>query len=160
MSFIEITAVLGNLGEFIGAIAVVVTLFYVGLQVKHSKEATEANTRSLEEGRKMALVDAYSARAFEASASFRMLADSPVAAISLKHHQSGLKSLTDEEKFRFRMVNMSNVYMLDASFCAYQQGLLPEFESTLEDNIRFLGPILRDFGVRIPRESFRPLESA
>ncbi|MFT7246669.1 MAG: hypothetical protein ACI82A_004048 [Candidatus Azotimanducaceae bacterium] len=50
---------------------------------------------------------------------------------------------------------MSNVYLLDASFFAYQQGLLPEFESTLEDNIRVFGPILRDLGVRIPRESFR-----
>jgi hypothetical protein len=44
MSFVEITAVLGNLGEFIEAIAVVVTLFYLALQVKHSKETTEANT--------------------------------------------------------------------------------------------------------------------
>jgi hypothetical protein len=93
MSFIEITAVLWNLGEFIGAIAVVVTLFYVVSQVKHSKEATEANIRSLEEGSKIALLDAYHARAVE--------------------------------KLRLRMVQMNNVYMLDASFFAYQQGLLP-----------------------------------
>jgi hypothetical protein len=72
MTFIEITTVLGNLGEFIGAIAVVVTLFYLALQVKHSKEATEANTRSLEEGRKIALVDAYHARAVETSANMRV----------------------------------------------------------------------------------------
>jgi hypothetical protein len=75
---------LRNLGEFIGAIAVVVTLFYVGLQVKHSKEATEANTRSLEEGSKIALVNAHHARAVESSAGLRMLADSPVAVIVVK----------------------------------------------------------------------------
>ncbi|MFT4826138.1 MAG: hypothetical protein ACI9J0_004081 [Cryomorphaceae bacterium] len=155
MTFIEITAVLGNLGEFIGAIAVVVTLFYLALQVKHSKEATEANTRSLDEGRKIALVDAYHARAVEMAENFRMLADSPLAAVSLKHHQSGVESLTTEEKFRLRTLHMNNVYILDASFFAYQQGLLPEFESTLEATVRFTGPIWRDLGVDIPRESFR-----
>jgi len=154
VSFIEITAVLGNLGEFVGAIAVVVTLFYVGLQVKHSKEATETNTRALEEGRKIALVDAYHARAVEMAASLRMIADSPVAAIGVKHYQSGLKSLTDEETLRFRMVQMNNVYILDASFFVYQQGLLPEF-TYLEDNIRNMGPIWPDLGAKIPRESFR-----
>ena len=38
---------LGNYGEFVGAIAVVVTLAYLAVQVKHGKEATEANTKSL-----------------------------------------------------------------------------------------------------------------
>ena len=38
---------LGNYGEFIGAIAVVFTLVYLAVQVRHSKEATEANTTSL-----------------------------------------------------------------------------------------------------------------
>jgi len=38
---------LGNYGEFLGAIAVVVTLIYLAIQVRHSKEATEANTKSL-----------------------------------------------------------------------------------------------------------------
>jgi hypothetical protein len=144
MSFIEITAVLGNLGEFIGAIAVVATLFYVGLQVKHSKEATEANTRALEEGRKIALVDAYHARAVESSATMRIMADSQLAAISVKHHQSALESLTTEEKYRLRFLTMGSVYALDASFFAYQQGLLPEFESTLEVNLKALAPAWRD----------------
>jgi hypothetical protein len=45
---------LGNYGEFIGAIAVVVTLFYLATQVRHSKDATEANTRSLEQSRELA----------------------------------------------------------------------------------------------------------
>ena len=34
---------LGNYGEFVGAIAVVATLFYLAVQVRHGKEATEAN---------------------------------------------------------------------------------------------------------------------
>ena len=49
---------LGNYGEFLGAIAVVATLFYLAVQVKHSKDATEANTRSLEQSRQFALNEA------------------------------------------------------------------------------------------------------
>jgi hypothetical protein len=155
MTFIEITAVLGNLGEFVGAIAVVVTLFYVGLQVKHSKEATEANTRSLEESRKIALANAYHARAVETSASFRMLTDSEIAAFCVKYRNAGVESLTEEERFRVDSLLLGDVYRLDASFYAFQQGLLPEFESTLETGVRNYGPMWRDFGVHIPRESFR-----
>ncbi len=39
---------LGNYGEFVGAIAVVITLVYLAIQVRHSRAATEANTRQLE----------------------------------------------------------------------------------------------------------------
>ena len=45
MTMLELSQVLGNWGEFIGAIAVVVTLVYLARQVKHSMAATEANTR-------------------------------------------------------------------------------------------------------------------
>ena len=38
---------LGNLGEFIAAIAVVVTLIYVAAQVKHGKAAFDANTEAI-----------------------------------------------------------------------------------------------------------------
>ncbi len=44
---------LGNYGEFVGAIAVVGTLVYLALQVRHSKEAMNANTRSLDESRRL-----------------------------------------------------------------------------------------------------------
>ena len=51
-----------SLGEFVGAIAVVATLVYLALQVRHSKEAMEANTRLLDEGRRLALAQAYENR--------------------------------------------------------------------------------------------------
>jgi hypothetical protein len=73
----------------------------------------------------------------------------------VKRHQSGVESLTVEEKFRLRLITMSTVYALDASFFAYQQGLLPEFESTLEVTLKSLAPAWRDLGVDIPRESFK-----
>ena len=47
MDHLTFAQLLGNYGEFVGAIAVVVTLGYLAVQVRHSREATEANTKSL-----------------------------------------------------------------------------------------------------------------
>ena len=54
MTGMEITEILGNLGDFIGAIAVFGTIVYLAIQVRHSKEATEANTRALTEQHRLA----------------------------------------------------------------------------------------------------------
>ncbi|MEJ2089416.1 MAG: hypothetical protein P8Y69_13285 [Gammaproteobacteria bacterium] len=54
----EMSQLLGNLGEFVGALAVVATLFYLAVQVRLSRQATEANSQSLEETRKLALARA------------------------------------------------------------------------------------------------------
>ena len=47
MDIVTTSQILGNVGEFIGAIAVVVTLAYLAVQVRHSKEATDTNTRTI-----------------------------------------------------------------------------------------------------------------
>ena len=52
MSLAETAQLLGNFGEFVGAIAVVVTLVYLAVPVRHSKEALGANTRSLDGSRR------------------------------------------------------------------------------------------------------------
>ncbi len=48
---------LGNYGEFLGAIAVFGTLAYLAVQVRQSKVALEANTRSIDESRLLARSD-------------------------------------------------------------------------------------------------------
>ena len=63
MDHVTFAQLLGNYGEFVGAIAVVATLFYLALQVRHSSEATEANTRATEESRRLAMAQTYQARA-------------------------------------------------------------------------------------------------
>ena len=72
----ETIQMLGSLGEFVGAIAVVATLVYLAIQVRHSKEAMEANTRSVDESRNLALAQTYQARAALAEQSIQLLADS------------------------------------------------------------------------------------
>lgn len=58
MELFAMAQLLGDIGEFVAAIAVVATLFYVAVQVRHSKDATNANTRSLEQSRQFALNEA------------------------------------------------------------------------------------------------------
>ena len=47
MDHSEIAQLLGSYGEFVGAIAVVATLIYLSIQVRHGREATVANNRLL-----------------------------------------------------------------------------------------------------------------
>ncbi len=45
MTVIELSQVLGNFGEFFGAIAVVATLIFLAVQVRHSWKAMDENSR-------------------------------------------------------------------------------------------------------------------
>jgi hypothetical protein len=47
MDFMSTAQLLGNFGEFVGAIAVVATLGYLAVQVRHSRASTDANTKQL-----------------------------------------------------------------------------------------------------------------
>ena len=57
MDLMSTAQILGNFGEFFGAIAVVVTLFYLALQVRYGRDATEANTRETRAGTTQAALD-------------------------------------------------------------------------------------------------------
>ena len=45
MTFTELSAILGNLGEFFGSIAVIVTLIYLAVQVRYSRDLLEENRK-------------------------------------------------------------------------------------------------------------------
>jgi len=44
MTFLELSTVLGNVGEFVGSIAVLATLVYLAVQVRHTKSALDENS--------------------------------------------------------------------------------------------------------------------
>ncbi len=50
----EITQILGNLGEFVGAIGVVATLIYLAIQVRHSAELLKINNAAIKENVRLA----------------------------------------------------------------------------------------------------------
>ena len=47
MDLMQTSQLLGNFGEFVGAIAVVATLLYLATQVRQGKLATQANTKAI-----------------------------------------------------------------------------------------------------------------
>ena len=106
MTLLEITAILGNVGEFIAAIAaiaVVVTLIYLSIQVKQSNEATEANTKAIGESRKLALTENFIRRSEMVERAFRDEALSEqISAIILKARKEGLSALDEHEHQRLR----------------------------------------------------------
>jgi hypothetical protein len=112
---------LGNYGEFVGAIAVVATLFYLAVQVKQSKLATEANTRAIEEGRRLAMAQTYQARASASFSAFASAAESGgMAPILVKHEDSGYEVLSPEEKVRFGQYDRSIAIWFDNMFYQYE----------------------------------------
>jgi hypothetical protein len=147
---------LGALGEFVGSIAVVVTLIFLAIQVRHSKNATEANTQSVDESRKVAKVQTYHARAAEAAAHYRMLAEYDHIPIMLKRTESGVDSLTDEERLRLFFLDMSTAQRMDSTYYAFQQGLLDaeHYESGFIPAIRNMAPQWRSVGLPPMRDSF------
>jgi hypothetical protein len=47
MDLMDTAQLLGNFGEFVGAIAVVITLIYLAIQVRHSSQTVETNSQLL-----------------------------------------------------------------------------------------------------------------
>ena len=57
MDLMSTAQLLGNFGEFVGAIGVVGTLIYLAVQVRQSKKALDANTKALDENRTLTRAD-------------------------------------------------------------------------------------------------------
>jgi uncharacterized protein len=74
MDLMSAAQLLGNFGEFVGAIGVVVTLFYLAAQVRQNRQSVDANTRALEDERKVRLAEAYQSRLQNMSANARSIA--------------------------------------------------------------------------------------
>jgi len=126
---------LGNVGEFISAIAVVVTLFYLAVQVRHGKEAVEANTRSLEANRNLAMGQAYQTRCGHVQTIAIARAESPHwPQMQLKVDAGGLDALTPEERLRYVQLARAQALIFDNIHYQYGLGLIDDefYESTFK----------------------------
>ena len=158
MTVIELSQILGNFGEFFGAIAVVGTLIFLAIQVRQSKEATEANTRSMDESRRLAMTQTYQARASLSEAPMREQANSDyIPAIALKFEQDGVGALTPEERYRLRSRYIGVQIRLDNMYYQYQQGFLDDeyYETNFKGLIRNASPVWDALDVVPARPSFR-----
>ena len=110
---------LGAIGEIVGAIAVVATLGYLAVQVRHSREATQANTRSL---RSVARIE--SGRYWTEEV-IRM-ALSPDMATIVSKGMVDAKALDDDERERLVAWYTQHMIAKDYLFHQYKDGMLPE----------------------------------
>ena len=118
---------LGNYGEFVGAIAVFATLIYLSIQVKHSKQATEANTNIAERNHSLALAQSQVARIGMITNQVRSIALSEeLAEIFVKFEDAGLDGLSKVEHRRFQSWYIAQYYTLDVQHSQYRLGLLDE----------------------------------
>ena len=111
---------LGNYGEFVGAIAVVVTLVYLAVQVRHSKEATEANTKVAKANTRQALADGMQrlgSDVVENDDIARIITDG-MAGVELKPH----------EVWRLQCRCFRDLRFFDNAFYQFKEGLLTDEE--------------------------------
>jgi hypothetical protein len=148
---------LGALGEFVGAIAVVVTLIYLAAQIRQ-------NTRAMEENERLALAQTYQMRADALQNMLVHAADSQyIGPIIAKLTTAGypediqsLNTLSEVELGRFRQWQIAQQTHWDNMYYQYQQGFLDEeyYRGSLRVRVRRLAPIWQALGVTGSRQSF------
>jgi hypothetical protein len=148
---------LGALGEFIGAIAVVVTLAYLAIQIRQ-------NTHAMEEGKRLALAQTYQMRADALQQMLVQASESEyIGPIIVKLNLAGypadvasLDVLTPEERGRFRQWQIAQQTHWDNMYFQYQQGFLDEeyYRDAFRERVRRLAPIWNALGVTGSRRSF------
>ncbi|MCZ6641819.1 MAG: hypothetical protein O7F71_09615 [Gammaproteobacteria bacterium] len=149
---------LGALGEFLGAIGVIVTLAYLAVQIRQ-------NTRAMEEGKRLALAQAYQMRADALQEMMVTAANSQIIGpiiiklteLGYPEDISALDALTVEERGRFRLWHIAQQTHWDNMFYQYQQGFLdPEYyEDEFRVRVSRLAPTWAALGLTGERGSFR-----
>jgi len=119
---------LGALGEFVGAIAVVATLIYLAVQVRHSKEATEASNR-------LAVAAVYR----ETSNGLmqfngRLIKSEDIARLWLDGG-SGEEELSDTDELRYRRLALDWITFREAGYFGAEAA---RDEQAMERNFRIL----------------------
>jgi hypothetical protein len=148
---------LGALGEFVGAIAVVVTLIYLAVQIRQNTQAMEGNER-------LALAQTYQMRADALQNMMVHAADSKhigpiiakLIAAGYPEDIASLAELSKTELARFRQWQIAQQTHWDNMFYQYQQGFLDEeyYRGSFRVRVRRLAPIWEELGVTSSRQSF------
>ena len=150
----EDIALLGNIGEFVGSIAVLLTLIYLTVQTKQSKEL-------LEENRKIALSQVFQTRVGFRMANHHKFAEPANAELTAKVAYSPndvtesiarLNDLSAAEQQQFFHLQHANVQLVENVIYQEKLGLLDDY--TIEMNRRFAeghAPLWKTLGVLTER---------
>ena len=141
----------------LGAIAVVVTLAYLAIQIRQ-------NTHAMEENKRLALAQTYQMRADALQQMLVQASESEfIGPIITKLTSAGypesvasLEILTPEELGRFRQWQIAQMTHWDNLYFQYEQGYLDDeyYRDSFRERVRRLGPIWKALGVSGGRKSF------
>jgi len=148
---------LGALGEFLGSIAVLATLVYLSVQIRQ-------NTRSMDEGKKLALAQTYQMRSDALQMMLVHAADSEyIGPIITKLTGAGypedigaLEDLSQEDRGRFRQWQIAQQTHWDNMFFQYQQGFIDDeyYRDSFRERVRRLAPTWKALNLTGARSSF------
>ena len=110
---------IGAVGEIIGAVAVVITLAYLAVQVRHSREATEANTKSLKAAAR------FESGRYWSEETIRM-ALSPDMAMIVAAGFEDASQLSDDDRERLIAWYLQHMLMKDALYQQHVDGVATE----------------------------------
>jgi hypothetical protein len=87
---------MGAIGDFVGGLAVVASLIYLAIQVRHSARVTQENTREQRAIARETVLDTFSR--------WRQFVSDPQLSSIYRRGCEDLSSLDEDEKFRFGLV--------------------------------------------------------
>jgi hypothetical protein len=140
---------LGNYGEFIGSIAVLATLVYLAVQVRHSRTLLDENQR-------ISLSQAYQSRTSMRFEAMKLMLDH--ADVMSKYMAGGnegwvanFEKLTPSEQFQVRSFQSTALQAMDNSLYQAQLGLIDQRAlDDLHEMIRTNYPVWVQTGSNIP----------
>jgi hypothetical protein len=148
---------LGALGEFLGSIAVLVTLVYLSVQIRQ-------NTHAMDESKRLALAQTYQMRSDALQMMLVRAADSehigPIITkltnIGYPEDVRSLEKLSIEERGRFRQWQIAQQTHWDNMFFQYQQGYIDDeyYRDSFRERVRRLAPTWRALNLTGARRTF------
>ena len=148
---------LGALGELISAVAVVVTLWYLAVQIRQ-------NTHAMEESKRLALAQTYQMRADALQSMLVHAAESQyigplitkLTQLGYPEDVSAIERLTPDERGRFRQWQIAQQTHWDNMYFQYQQGYLDEeyYQDSFRERVARLAPTWKALGITGGRRSF------
>ena len=148
---------LGALGELVGAIGVVLTLWYLAVQIRQ-------NTHAMEESKRLALAQTYQMRADALQSMLVHAAESQyigplitkLTQLGYPEDVSALERLTADERGRFRQWQIAQQTHWDNMYFQYQQGYLDEeyYQDSFRERVARLAPTWQALGISGGRQSF------
>jgi len=142
---------LGQTITILANVGVIAGIIFLAIEVQQ-------NTASLNESRNLAIAQAQQDRASDLDESFRSLANSEhLPLIFLKYADSGISSLTEEERLRFLWQSCSGLSRLDTLHAWYERGYVAadEYEVVFRQVLLDFANRWRDLGIAPLRPAFR-----